>query len=189
MNRLEAIRQVIGHVPAEAVMFHANGAMSRESYSCSDRPLNLYLVGSMGLAASVATGFAVNRPEKQVAVLDGDGNILMGLGNLALVGARKPANLVHIVLDNGVYGTTGNQPTLSRRVSLADMAGSAGYVTAVQAKSTDEIDLFLPALFQQPGPHFLHILLSPEVPPQMPRLPFTARRNKERFLHSLTPRS
>jgi thiamine pyrophosphate-dependent acetolactate synthase large subunit-like protein len=62
-----------------------------------------------------------------VVVFDGDGNVLMSLGTLATIGALKPKNLIHVVFDNEVYGTTGNQPTYSRVVGLDKMAKAAGY--------------------------------------------------------------
>lgn len=185
MNRLEAIAEIVEQLPEEAVVFHANGRISRESHACRDRQRNLYLVGSMGLASSVAAGFAVQRPGIPVVVLDGDGNILMGLGNLALIGAHKPANLIHIVLDNGVYGTTGNQPTISSATSLKEMAQAAGYATTARLNTAPDITRLLPPLFNQQGPHFLQILISPEIPPPTPRLPFTAHQNKTRLLQSL----
>ncbi len=60
-------------------------------------------------------------PSKKVVVFDGDGNVLMGMGTLATVGALKPKNFVHVVLDNEVYGSTGNQPTISNVVRLEQL--------------------------------------------------------------------
>jgi thiamine pyrophosphate-dependent acetolactate synthase large subunit-like protein len=90
MNRLQAIKTVIDNLGGDELIVHANGAISRESIFCKDRKENFYLLGSMGLPASVGLGIAINRPERKVIILDGDGNVLMGFGNLALIGALKP---------------------------------------------------------------------------------------------------
>ena len=107
MSRLIAIKTIIDNLTGDELIVHANGAISRESFFCKDRPENFYLLGSMGLPASVGLGIAVNRPEKKVIILDGDGNVLMGLGTLTLAGALKPGNFIHVVLDNRVYGYFG----------------------------------------------------------------------------------
>src|SRR5262249_58709025 len=106
---------------------HANGYICRESFSLGDRPQNFYMIGSMGMASAIGLGLALARPQHRAVVFDGDGNLLMSLGILAQVGARRPANLVHCVFDNGVYGSTGNQTSLSHQVRLARLAVAARY--------------------------------------------------------------
>jgi thiamine pyrophosphate-dependent acetolactate synthase large subunit-like protein len=185
MNRLEAIRIVIGNVSDEEIIFHANGAISRESYHTKDRRRNFYLLGSMGLPASLALGAALAMPEKKVIVLDGDGNLLMGFGNLALVGALKPQNFTHVVLDNGVYGTTGDQPTISPGLGLCEIARATGYRSARFAESQGELSHLFPGILSEEGPHFLHVRVSTEVPESLPRIPHTAHEMKERFVAAL----
>ena len=60
-------------------------------------------------------GLARARPDRTVVSLDGDGSLLMNLGTLATIGDCAPPNLVVFVLDNGLYGTTGGQPTPTSR--------------------------------------------------------------------------
>lgn len=186
MNRLQTIRNVVSQLGDREFVIHANGAMARESCYCRDRERNFYLVGSMGLASSVGLGFAARQPRERVVVLDGDGNLLMGLNNLAIIGAVKPENLLHIVLDNGVYGTTGNQPTISGRVRLEELARAAGYPTVATAGSGEEMDGLLETLWQRPGPRFLLIRVQDHAAEPVPRIPYTARQNKERFMRSVT---
>ena len=185
MNRLEAIRRILDNLTGPELIVHANGAMGRESFACADRKENFYLLGSMGLAASVGLGVALSRPEREVWVLDGDGNVLMGLGNLAMIGALKPKNFTHLVLDNGVYGTTGNQPTLSPRLSLCAIAAASGYAKVQEAGTAEELDLSLKNCKKTPGPHFVQIKISKETPPACPRIPYSAREIAERFRSSM----
>jgi thiamine pyrophosphate-dependent acetolactate synthase large subunit-like protein len=185
MNRLEAIRRIMDGLTGPELIIHANGAMGRESFACADRKENFYLLGSMGLAASVGLGVALSRPEREVWVLDGDGNVLMGLGNLALIGALKPKNLTHWVLDNGVYGTTGNQPTLSPLLSLSAIAEACGYAKIQKAGTVEEIARAVKNCKKSPGPHFVQIKISSETPPACPRIPYSAQEIAERFRKSM----
>ena len=76
------------------------------------------MIGSMGLAPPSASGWRSRGRDRRAVVFDGDGNLLMNLGILAMIAARRPANFVHLVFDNEVYGSTGNQASLSRGVRL-----------------------------------------------------------------------
>ncbi len=185
MNRLDAIKCVVEGLSGDELIIHANGVISRESFFCADRKENFYLLGSMGLASSVGLGVALGRPERRVLVFDGDGNILMGFGNLAMIGALKPANLIHLVFDNEAYGTTGNQPTLSSRVPLSEAAWASGYLSAAILESRRELLEVMPTLYRAPGPHFLQIKVSREVTLASPRIPYSAREIKERFMGAL----
>ena len=185
MNRLEAIRIVIDSLSGDELLVHANGAISRESFFCKNRKENFYLLGSMGLASSVGLGLALNLPDKKIIVLDGDGNILMGFGNLALIGAFKPKNLIHLVFDNQVYGTTGNQPTISKYIPFSEVAQASGYRTSYFIDDEDSLRKIFSEILHKSGPHFLHIKVSPEITQQCPRIPYSAREMKERFISSL----
>ncbi len=184
MNRWEAIRVIVNSLRGDEWLVHANGAISRESFACADRLENFYLLGAMGLASSVGLGLALSQPQRRVLVLDGDGNLLMGLGNLPLIGARQPRNLSHLVLDNRVYGTTGNQPTLSAEISLAEVARSCGYRTSGVVESEADLRAWLIEMAAEPGPHFLQVRVTTAVSGNYPRIPYTARQIKERFLES-----
>ena len=127
MIRKEAIRIVAGHMGDDPAV-SANGFISRDLHEIRDRESNFYMIGSMGLASSIAAGVAIRNPKRRVFVLDGDGNLLMNLGSLATIGSMR-LNLVHVVFDNRVHESTGGQPTSSGRVDLGRMAEAAGYRT------------------------------------------------------------
>jgi thiamine pyrophosphate-dependent acetolactate synthase large subunit-like protein len=90
------------------------GSPTYDAAAAGDHPLNLYLWGAMGGAAMIGLGLALARPDRRVAVLTGDGEALMGLGSLATIGVKEPANLAIVVLDNQHYGETGMQPSHTR---------------------------------------------------------------------------
>ena len=112
-------------------MFGTTGYISRELYGLADRPANFYMQGSMGHALALGLGAALARPQRRVVVLDGDGAVLMHLGTCATVGGIAPPNLVHVVLDNGTYESTGGQRTTSSTVDWSALGAAAGYRSAV----------------------------------------------------------
>jgi thiamine pyrophosphate-dependent acetolactate synthase large subunit-like protein len=108
------------------------GSATYDVAAAGDDPLNLYLWGAMGGAAMIGLGLALAKPERRVAVLTGDGEQLMGLGALATIGVKQPANLVIVVLDNGHYGETGMQAShTTGGVDLVAVAKACGFPDAL----------------------------------------------------------
>src|SRR5271157_1964069 len=87
------------------------GSATYDVAAAGDHPLNFYLWGAMGGTAMIGLGLALARPDRRVAVVTGDGDMLMGLGSLATIGVRGAKNLSIVVLDNARYGETGMQPS------------------------------------------------------------------------------
>ena len=158
-SRGQAIGAVLGLLTDELVVV-CNGFPSREVCAYRDRPENFYMIGSMGLAPAIGLGVALARPRRKVVVFDGDGNVLMALGTLATVGARQPKNFVHIVFDNETYGSTGNQPTLSRTVRLEQVAKAAGYRRVERVRELDDAVYEAKTMLKEDGPSFLLIKVS-----------------------------
>lgn len=103
------------------------GFPSRELYDIKDREENFYMIGSMGLASSIGFGLALAQPDKNIVVIDGDGSLLMNMGSLVTIFANNPHNLTWIVIDNGAYGSTGNQDTYAQVLDLSEIAKSVGF--------------------------------------------------------------
>ncbi len=158
-SRGRAIGAVLGLLTDELVVV-CNGFSSREAFTQCDRPENFYMIGSMGLAPAIGLGLALAQPRRKVVVLDGDGNVLMALGTLATVGALTPKNLVHIVFDNEVYGSTGNQPTISRTVRLEQVAKAAGYKNVARVRELDDAVYEAKTMLKDDGPSFLLVKVS-----------------------------
>ena len=127
MKRYEAIEVIIQHLKGDELIVSSTGMISRELFTINDTLRNFYMIGSMGLASSIGLGLALSLPDRKVIVLDGDGACLMNLGAMAMIGHLNPPNLKHIILDNGVYGSTGGQRTISDTVILEDIAEATGY--------------------------------------------------------------
>ncbi len=123
-----------------------------------DHPNNYYMWGGMGGAAMIGVGLALAQPKRRVLVITGDGEMLMGLGSLATIGAEKIRNLSIVVIDNELYSETGMQPThTSRGVDLAGVAKAAGFVATGTVSTLAEVKNWIPMLYNKPGPVFLDI--------------------------------
>jgi phosphonopyruvate decarboxylase len=183
VSRLAAIAAAVKTLDREPVV-HANGYICRESFSVGDRGQNFYMIGSMGMASAIGLGLALARPGQRAVVFDGDGNLLMNLGILAMIGGRRPPELVHVVFDNEVYGSTGNQQSPSRQVRLDALAAAAGYRTvAAVAEPADVADAVRTALATD-GPHFVLVKVTAEEA-EVPRIPFTPAAIRDRFRASI----
>ena len=186
LSRYEALRATVGCLTDEPVI-HANGYLCRESYAVADRPQNFYMIGSMGLASAIGLGLALVRSDLRPVIFDGDGNLLMNLGILPMVGALEPGNFVHAVFDNEVYGSTGNQLSVSREVRLDHVAAAAGYRTTRAVTTPAEIEAAMRAALAQEGPHFLLIKVTAHEAP-VPRIPYPPEAIRDRFRSSLGAR-
>lgn len=126
MARREAIEDIMRYIDDELIICNI-GFPSRELYDIKDRDENFYMIGSMGLASSIGLGLALSRPDRDIVVIDGDGSLLMNMGSLVTIFANNPRNLTWIVIDNGAYGSTGNQDTYAQVLDLVDVARGVGF--------------------------------------------------------------
>ena len=126
MARYEAIKDIMKTIDDELIICNI-GFPSRELYEINDRDKNFYMIGSMGLASSIGLGLALAKPDKDIVVIDGDGSLLMNMGSLVTIFANNPHNLTWIIIDNGAYGSTGNQDTYAQAIDLVEIAKSIGF--------------------------------------------------------------
>jgi len=135
------------------------GWPSKELYALKHQPSNFYMLGSMGMAAPVGLGIALSS-SKEVVVIDGDGSILMNPGTLATAAALAPMNLTILCIDNGAYGSTGNQPTLSAKcVDLEAVALGFGFMNTL--KLVKEVEIKEVMKERRKGLRFIHALAVP----------------------------
>ncbi len=183
-SRAQAMAAILELLTDQPVIV-CNGFPSREACKLRDRNQNFYMIGSMGATAGIGLGLALAQPEKTVVVFDGDGNVLMSLGTLATIGALKPKNFVHVVFDNEVYGTTGNQPTYSRSVGLDKMAKAAGYVNVERVWEKEDIVYEFKTMLADPGPSFLLIKVNEQLE-EADRIALAPQEITKRFKQSLS---
>ena len=158
MKRYEAIKTILFALKDEDIALFTTGMIGREAFSIRDRKQNFYIIGSMGLISSVALGMALNT-DKKIFLFDGDGSLLMDMGTMAMIANYKPTNLIHIVLDNEAYESTGGQPTITNKINLTTIADAVGYQQLFFAKSINELENLLKNSLWDAGPIFFHVKL------------------------------
>jgi len=159
-SRAETLSRFLEIVPEAAGVIATTGKCGRELFTLCDRKQHLYQVGSMGCATGMALGVALN-VARPVVALDGDGAALMKLGTLATIGAYAPANLVHVLLDNGVHDSTGGQMTVSPAVDFPRVALACNYAAAFACDSLEGFAESLRAALAGPAPALIHMRIRP----------------------------
>lgn len=189
MVREEVIRRIID-VTGDDPIVSTTGKTSRELFELrvargEGHGCDFLTVGSMGHSSSIALGIAMQRPDKKVWIIDGDGAVLMHMGSMAVTGAYAPTNLVHIVVNNGAHESVGGQPTVADHMDIVKIAEGCGYPHAV---SVDNYDALEKALAEAKASNELYLI---EVKgaigcrANLGRPTTTAMENKEAFMAEL----
>jgi phosphonopyruvate decarboxylase len=182
VSRQDALREVVARTAESTTAILAStGFCGRELYAIADRSNQIYMVGSMGCVVPWALGLALARPDLDVLALDGDGAALMRMGAMASVGAYGPANLKHLLLDNGAHDSTGGQATVSPRISFAGVAAACGYARAAESEDLADVAAWLgePRLS---GPSFARLWIRTGTPPGLPRPSISPVDVRRRFM-------
>ncbi|MGW0949936.1 thiamine pyrophosphate-dependent enzyme [Streptomyces sp. NPDC002623] len=152
LDRRRFVADLIARLPEDALLVTGLGSAGYDVFAAGHRPGNFYLWGAMGAAAPLALGLALARPDRPVVAITGDGEHLMGIGALATIGVRRPANLTLVVLDNAHFGETGMQPShtglgtdliavaqgfgIRDTVRITDLAQTEDLATRIEARTT-----------------------------------------------------
>ena len=183
MNRKDAMEIILKSFKNSPIV-SANGFISRDLFNVNDKKSNFYMIGSMGLASSIALGVAMKNTKKLIFVFDGDGNILMNLGSLVTIGSIKPKNLVHIIFDNGSHESTGGQPTNSKLVKIKKIAESTNY-HVFETENGLKFRKILRNIKKNSGPTMIIVKIKTKKIVSQ-RITHTPPNIKKRFMNSIT---
>lgn len=147
LTREKIIRHIVSSVGNDLIVC-TTGKASRELFEIREEnsqghERDFLTVGSMGHTSSLALGIAINKAEKRVWCIDGDGAVLMHMGAMAVIGSLKPKNLVHVVINNGAHETVGGMPTVGGDIDFCGIAESCGYPLTYNISSLGELDKVL----------------------------------------------
>ncbi|MGI9622041.1 MAG: thiamine pyrophosphate-dependent enzyme [Acidimicrobiales bacterium] len=168
LNRYEWLGQLASEIPEDAlVMSTYIGAVSFEwAHHTNEHPRTAHL-GQMGDVIGMAIGLALALPHRKVVCLDGDGSVLMELGQLVALGEQSPDNLVVFVVDNGVYesigwGDQGRRPTATAAsVNLASIAAGCGVPYTADVSTSDQLDAEISLAFSRDLCSFVNVRTEP----------------------------
>ena len=144
MAREDAAKVILSFTSPRDIIVSTTGKLSREIFEIreqngEDHSRDFLTVGSMGHAGMIALRIAVEQPDRLVWCLDGDGACLMHLGALPIIGKRSPANLIHIVINNGAHETVGGMPVCSGQMDIPSLASASGYRSVYSADSAESL--------------------------------------------------
>jgi phosphonopyruvate decarboxylase len=187
LSREDAIKQVIDELQNTDVVVSTTGMPSREVYEYrrtmgEGHQRDFLTVGGMGHASQIALGIALQKPDRAVYCLDGDGALLMHMGTLPINGSLKARNLKHIILNNGAHDSVGGQPTVALSVDLLGMALAAGYKNAFRAETEAELRSCLWSLKNLEGPSFIEVRVHCGARKDLARPVTTPAQNKTAFM-------
>jgi phosphonopyruvate decarboxylase len=190
LSREEAIQQVVDVLEERDVVVSTTGMPSREVYEYrtqrgAGHQRDFLTVGGMGHASHIALGIALQKPERSVYCLDGDGALLMHMGALALNGTQKPRNFKHIILNNGAHDSVGGQPTVALDIDILGIARAAGYEQVLKAETKQELQSCVASLKRSNGPSLLEIRVHCGARKDLGRPATTPAQNKDAFMDFL----
>jgi thiamine pyrophosphate-dependent acetolactate synthase large subunit-like protein len=168
LERRAAMATLLAERPNDLLVVPGLGSTTWDLAALGDDDRNFYLWGAMGGAAMIGLGLALAQPRRRVAVITGDGEMLMGLGSLATIGIQQPANLAVIVFDNGVYGETGMQPSHTQGgVDLVGVAKSCGFESCLDVRDEEALRDLAARLRTLRETLFARVLIAAEEPPRV----------------------
>lgn len=167
LDRREFVARLLAD-RGELLVITGLGTSTFDVNACGDHPLNFYIWSGMGCTAMVGLGLALARPDRRVAVITGDGDLLMGMGSLATIGVKQPGNLSIVVLDNAHYAATGMQATATAAgIDLAGTAVSCRFRQVVSISQIDETADVRKMLHSGQGPIFIHAKINADDAPRI----------------------
>ncbi len=190
MKREDIIKHIVA-VSGDDPIISTTGKASRELFEIREaneqsHQYDFLTVGSMGHSSSIALGVAINKPEKKIWCIDGDGALLMHMGAMPVIGANNPDNLVHIVINNGAHETVGGMPTVASSIDLVAIAKACGYKYAASVDDFDALDSELKMAKERNELSFIEIKSSIGAREDLGRPTTSALENKENFMRYLS---
>ncbi len=189
MSREEIIRH-IAEFSGEDPVVSTTGKASRELFEIREakgqsHKYDFLTVGSMGHASSIALGVALNNPDQRIWCIDGDGAVLMHMGAMAVIGAHKPQNMIHVVINNGAHETVGGMPTVAGETDFVAIARACGYSYAVSVDDPEALDQELSLAQSRKSLCFIEVKCSIGAREDLGRPTTTALDNKKIFMDFL----
>lgn len=186
LNREQALRLIVSQLDDKDIVVSTTGKTSRELFELREElrqghERDFLTVGSMGHASSIALAVALQKPERNIYCLDGDGAAIMHLGALATIGKARPPNFKHILINNFAHDSVGGQPTAADTINFPTLALANGYAAAFSAETEEEIKNGLEKMKRTKGPALLEIRCRTGARPNLGRPHRSPQENKQDF--------
>ena len=186
-KRNEALKKILDLFDEKTLYISTTGKLSRELYeirkNSEQTPNDLYVVGGMGHASSIAYGINQNLNENKVVCLDGDGSLLMHMGSLGIIGQSNMKNFIHVIFNNSSHESVGGQPNIYDQIDSNGLAKSLGYKSVLIVKNYEEFDRINIENFD--GPTFIEVKVQNSSDKNLLRPDKTPEENKRNFMEKI----
>lgn len=186
MTRRKFLEYFTDKVEEDTIIVSTTGVTSRELLDVRNQKNqntagDFLTVGGMGHASQIALGIAIQKKEKRVICLDGDGSLLMHMGSLASIADSGCENYIYILLNNGVHDSVGGQAVSAKNINFPDIAKAAGFNKVYSINNTDDLNK-IDSMLKKDGPLFLEMLIKPGFQENLIRPSKTPLENKKAFI-------
>ncbi len=188
--REDAIKIIVNQLQGDEIIVSTTGKTSRELFECRAALKQLHhsdflTVGSMGHSSQIALAIALNKPNKKVICIDGDGAMLMHMGSLAITGNMSPNNYIHIVINNGAHESVGGQPTVSFNIDIPAIAKANNYKWSTSVLTADELNKALEYITENKCPALIEVKVRVGSRDNLGRPTIKPVDNKNNFMQNL----
>ena len=189
MTREEIIEHIVDISDGDPII-STTGKASRELFEIREKnnqshKYDFLTVGSMGHASSIALGVAINKPDRKIWCIDGDGAAIMHMGSMAVLGSNRRKNMVHIVINNGAHETVGGMPTVGSNIDLCKIAEGCGYSQTRSVSDGETLDSALKEAKESGELYFIEVKAAIGARTNLGRPTTTAIENKKNFIKFL----
>jgi phosphonopyruvate decarboxylase len=155
------INELLNKINKNTRIVSTTGYTSRELFQIRkdkkyENGKDFYMVGGMGHASMLSLGYSLNS-KNQVICLDGDGSLLMHMGSLISTGLKSKSNFKHILLNNGLHESVGNQKIDTKFINFKKIAYGFFYKNFYFAKNEKNFIKNLDAFLTKKGPNFFEV--------------------------------
>ena len=190
LSREEAIQTVAAALGEKDAIVSTTGMISRELFEYRTQKgeghdRDFLTVGSMGHASQIALGIAMEKPDRRVWCLDGDGATIMHMGSMAIVAQKAPNNYIHVVFNNGAHDSVGGQPTVGLNIDLPRIARAVGYPHTYSVSTKEDLQDILTEIAKSDGLTLLEVKVKKGNRKDLGRPTTTPIQNKEAFMSFL----
>ncbi len=190
LSREDAAAQILRAADDRDVFVSTTGKLSRELFELREaagqgHERDFLTVGSMGHASMIALGIALEQPTRRVWCLDGDGAALMHLGAMAVLGQRKPANLLHVMINNAAHETVGGMPVCEGALDVSAVAKAVGYEHVFRAEDVPSLDAALDTAKQCRGLTLVEVMCAVGARADLGRPTTTPQQNRDALMKFL----
>jgi phosphonopyruvate decarboxylase len=190
LKREDVIKQIVDQLTGEEVIVSTTGKTSRELFEYRaelkhPHHSDFLTVGSMGHANQIALGIAIQKPNKRIICLDGDGALLMHMGGLSTIGSLAPKNFIHIVINNGAHESVGGQPSVAFGVDIPKLALANNYKMALSAVTIQELNYALKSITEDACPALIEVKVKMGSRDDLGRPTVKPKDNKAAFMKNL----